>query len=174
VRYRNSYRNTLLWTVGAFFEKLLRDGDFSETTMIYTSDHGQNLHEDGSSGLYTHCGPEPVSDEGVVPLVVLEGGKSRLDWQHDLAHNHDRSSHFMIFPTLLKLMGYDRTAAEAQYGNSLDALSSDPGTFNVLFNARLRREPVWLPVERARISHAATSDGPNAVLPSSRFLATGK
>ena len=44
VLYRNSYRNTLLWNVGAFFETLLAKGDLSQTTLIYTSDHGQDLH----------------------------------------------------------------------------------------------------------------------------------
>lgn len=149
----------MLWNVGAFFDTLLRDSDLSRTTLIYTSDHGQNLHEDGSSGLYTHCEPEPVPAEGVVPLVVIEGrNASGIDWQRDLARNHDKSSHYMIFPTLLALMGYDRAAAAARYGQPLDAPSNDPGTFNILFNARLHREPVWLSVDRTRISQPLTSD----------------
>lgn len=163
VRYRNSYRNTLLWTVGAFFDTVLRNADLSNTTIIYTSDHGQNLHEDGSPGLYTHCGPDPLPAEGVVPLVVVEGNRaSGLDWQRDIARNRDRSSHFMIFPTLLTLMGYDRAASASRYGKPLTEASVDPGTFNTLFNARLNREPTWLPVDRRRISAPPESDGATA------------
>ncbi|WP_395397364.1 sulfatase-like hydrolase/transferase [Novosphingobium sp. BL-8A] len=164
VTYRNSYRNTLLWNVGVFFDLLLRHGNFADTTLIYTSDHGQNLHEDGSSGLYTHCDPAPVSQEGAVPLVVIEGkggsgrGGSGVDWRRDLAGNHDRSSHFMIFPTLLQLMGYDPVISKQRYGLPLDAPSIDPGTFNILFNARLKRQPVWVPLDRRRLIQPLSSD----------------
>lgn len=161
-RYRNSYRNTLLWTVGAFFDTVLRS-DLSETTLIYTSDHGQNLHEDGSAGLYTHCGPAPVPAEAVVPLIVIEGrNASRLNWPRDLTRNHDRSSHFMIFPTLLALMGYEQ---DARYGRPLNAPSADPGTFNTLYNARLNRDPKWRRVDLARIAPPPTSDGASAAIP---------
>jgi len=158
--YRNSYRNTLLWNVGSFFDKILRNSRLTDTTLIYTSDHGQNLHEDGSSGIYTHCDPAPVPEEGVVPLVVVEGRHaSGIDWHRDLASNHDRSSHFMIFPTLLKLMGYDAKASERFYGRALDDPSIDPGTFNILFNARLNRQPTWVKVEHAQIRQPPLSDG---------------
>jgi glucan phosphoethanolaminetransferase (alkaline phosphatase superfamily) len=179
VTYRNSYRNTLLWNVGAFFDTLLRHGDFTDTTLIYTSDHGQNLHEDGSSGIFTHCDPAPVAQEGAVPLVVIEGkgiagmngtgmsntgmsntgrAATRFDWQRDLARNHDRSSHFMIFPTLLQLMGYDPATSQKRYGLALNAPSADPGTFNILFNARLKRQPVWVRLDRSRLVEPLLSD----------------
>jgi glucan phosphoethanolaminetransferase (alkaline phosphatase superfamily) len=159
VRYRNSYRNALLWNVGAFFGTVLHHGELADTTLIYTSDHGQNLHEDGSSGLYTHCSPEPVPQEGVVPLVVIEGnGASGLDWNRHMSQNYDRSSHYMIFPTLLELMGYDRVASEVRYGRPLNAPSTDPGTFNMLFNARLSRQPVWLSIEPAKAIQPLSSD----------------
>lgn len=158
VRYRNSYRNALLWNVGAFFNTVLKQGDFADTTLIYTSDHGQNLHEDGSSGLYTHCGPSAVPAEGLVPLVVIEGGVAALDWDRDLARNRNRSSHFMIFPTLLKLMGYDPVASTARYGKPLDSPSTDPRSFNTLFNARLGRKPEWLVIDPARTALPLTSD----------------
>jgi hypothetical protein len=166
LRYRNSYRNAVMWNVGAFFDRLLRHGHFADTTLIYTSDHGQNLHEDGSAGLYTHCGPKPVPEEGVVPLVVIEGGNaSGIDWRRDIAHNRDRSSHFMIFPTLLELMGYGPAASEKRYGRPLNAPSLDPGSFNTLFNARLHRKPTWLTVDRTRIRQPLLSDSMTAAHP---------
>ncbi|MGB5724356.1 MAG: sulfatase-like hydrolase/transferase, partial [Parasphingorhabdus sp.] len=72
VLYRNAYRNTLLWNVGAFFDRLLGEADLTGSTIIYTSDHGQNLHERGGTGVVTHCSPDPQPEEGLVPLVVLE------------------------------------------------------------------------------------------------------
>lgn len=169
VLYRNSYRNALSWSVGGFFDIVLRQANLTGTTLIYTSDHGQNLHEDGSSGLYTHCGPSAVPSEGIVPLVVIEGGQaSGLDWRRDLQRNHNRSSHFMIFPTILELMGYDRAASQAAYGLPLDAPSIDSGDFNTLFNARLGRKPTWLPIAPALAIQPLATDGVQAALPSAR------
>ncbi|HEX8383363.1 MAG TPA: sulfatase-like hydrolase/transferase [Sphingomonas sp.] len=142
--YRNSYRNTLLWNVGAFFDRLLSRADASRATMIYTSDHGQDLHERGRRGVNTHCNVAPRPEEGMVPLVVIEGaGLRTLDWSRHHAGNVDRVSHYGVFPTLLALMGYDPGAVGPLYGPSLADRSTDPGTFNTTFNARLGREPIW-------------------------------
>ena len=159
VRYRNSYRNTLLWNVGAFFETLRNGADFSHTTMIYTSDHGQNLHERGNPGLSTHCSVDPVQEEGVVPLVVIDGNRgSSMDWHRDVAHNRNRSSHYMIFPTLLELMGYDPSAVEKRYGRALNEASHDPVSFNKLFNARLNRKPQWVTIDPASVVQPPRAD----------------
>ncbi|MEZ5743561.1 MAG: sulfatase-like hydrolase/transferase [Sphingomonadaceae bacterium] len=158
--YRNSYRNTLVWRVSAFFEEFLGKADLADTTIIYTADHGQDLHEDGSSGLYTHCGPDAVPVEGAVPMLVIEGAdRPTLDWEQHLASNHDRTSHYMIFPTLLALMGYDRAAAAPVYGAPLDAPSTDPGTFNKVFNARLNRQPEWVSIAPANRPMQAMNEG---------------
>src|SRR3546814_12920811 len=94
---------------------------FSHLTMIYTSYHGQNLHERGAPGLSTHCSVEPLQEEGLVPLVVIDGNRDlSMDWRRDVAHNHNRSSHYMVFPTLLELMGYDPSAVEKRYGRALN------------------------------------------------------
>lgn len=165
VRYRNSYRNTLLWNVGAFFKIVLEQADLSQTTLIYTGDHGQNLHEHDNPGVNTHCSPDPIREEGVVPLLVIEGkGASRIDWTKNLARNHGQTSHYMIFPTLLALMGYDTVSIQSQYGQSLDQPSNDPGTFNTLFNARLNRQPRWLAIEPTRAEPLLTSDTGPAML----------
>lgn len=163
-RYRNSYRNTLLWNVGGFFDRLLRDADLDRATVIYTADHGQDLHEHGGTGVNTHCGTDPVMEEGVVPLVVLEGeGPGTLDWAAGAAAGHDRSSHFRIFPTLLLLMGYDEAAVRRLYGDPLTAPSDDPMSFNIRFNARLGRAPDYRRIDLAAIARpdpARDRDGP--------------
>lgn len=157
--YRNSYRDTVLWNVGGFFRTLMDQADLSHATMIYTSDHGQNLHERGDPGLFTHCSGDPVQEEGVVPLVLLDGKDgSKRDWSRDLSRNRNRSSHYMIFPTLLKLMGYDPNAVEKLYGQALDTPSRDPASFNTLFNARLNRQPRWLVINPARVIQPPISD----------------
>lgn len=151
-QYRNAYRNTLAWNVGAFFDRLFAKADLRGTTILYTSDHGQDLHEDGRSGYTTHCTPEPRMAEGAVPLVVIEGGRgSGADWSRNLAANRDRASQYNVFPTLLALMGYPQGQVEPLYGRSLLQRTGDDGTFNARFYARLGKEPVWRPVDPARL-----------------------
>jgi glucan phosphoethanolaminetransferase (alkaline phosphatase superfamily) len=149
--YRNSYRNTLLWNVGAFFDRLLARADLQRATLIYTSDHGQNLHERGGAGVATHCASDPVPEEGLVPLVVIEGAPQTLDWRHGLAAAHDKASHYAIFPTLLALMGYPEQRIRALYGASLVGPPAPALSFNTRFNARLGRKPVWKTIDPVRI-----------------------
>ncbi|RYH11086.1 MAG: sulfatase [Alphaproteobacteria bacterium] len=160
IRYRNSYRNTLLWNVGEFFHRLLARVDLDRATIIYTSDHGQDLHERGNPGNNTHCGTkEPLQEEGLVPLVVFEGAKSRtLDWGRDLAANRNGMSHFRVFPTVLTLMGYDRAAMKPAYGAALDDPAKDDFSFNLTFNTRLGSKPKWRHIERNAIIAPPESD----------------
>lgn len=142
--YRNAYKNTVLWNVGEFFARVFAQADLSHALLIYTSDHGQDLHERGNPGLNTHCGGDPVEEEGLVPLVVISGsGLKTLDWQAQLPANKDRSSHYNIFPTLLQVMGYDLAGIEAVYGKPLSVPTGDDFTFNYRFNARLGAKPEW-------------------------------
>jgi glucan phosphoethanolaminetransferase (alkaline phosphatase superfamily) len=142
--YRNAYKNTVLWNVGEFFARVFAQADLSHALLIYTSDHGQDLHERGNPGLNTHCGGDPVEEEGLVPLVVISGSDLKtLDWQAQLPANKDRSSHYNIFPTLLQVMGYDLAGIEAVYGKPLSVPTGDDFTFNYRFNARLGAKPEW-------------------------------
>jgi lipid A ethanolaminephosphotransferase len=155
-RYRNAYRNTLLWNVGTFFDRVLGKADLSHTTLIYTSDHGQDLHERGQPGLYTHCSADPAPQEGAVPLIVIAGANQPgADWN---SVSGGERSHYQIFPTLLELMGYRHDAVSATYGPSLADPAHDPGTFNALFNARLNRKPVWIKVVPDKLPTPPRSD----------------
>ncbi|WJR31166.1 sulfatase-like hydrolase/transferase [Pseudomonas mosselii] len=152
VLYRNAYQNTVLWNVGEFFRRLFAEGDLSQAVVLYTSDHGQDLHERGNPGLNTHCDSDPVPEEGLVSLVVIQGeGLRTLDWQAHLPANRNASSHYNLFPTLLKLMGYDGTAVSALYGRSLDMPTDDPFTFNVRFNARLGAKPDFRHIDLGQV-----------------------
>ncbi|EJL01867.1 MULTISPECIES: sulfatase-like hydrolase/transferase [Pseudomonas] len=150
--YRNAYQNTLLWNVGEFFKRIFQQADLSNAVLIYTSDHGQDLHERGNPGLDTHCGGNPVAEEGLVPLVVIQGSQLQtLDWNAAWARNKDRSSHYNIFPTLLQLMGYDPAGIESAYGKSLAQPTDDDFTFNYRFNARLGAKPAWKHIDLGSI-----------------------
>ncbi|WP_210639584.1 sulfatase-like hydrolase/transferase [Pseudomonas sp. Tri1] len=152
--YRNAYQNTLLWNVGEFFKRIFQQADLRNAVLIYTSDHGQDLHERGNPGLNTHCGGDPVAEEGLVPLVVIEGAQLHtLDWRRAWAQNKDHSSHYNIFPTLLQLMGYEPAGIEAVYGKSLSQPTDDAFTFNYRFNARLGAVPEWKHID---LNHIVT------------------
>ena len=159
-RYRNSYRNTLDWNVGAFFDRLFERADLSNATLIYTSDHGQDLHERGRPGLTTHCASHPAMEEGLVPLVVIEGaGLDRIPWERNLAGNRNHVSHYQLFPTLLALMGYREEEVRPIYGESLIGPSHDAFTFNARFNARLGMAPDWQPIDLRRIRPLPADEG---------------
>lgn len=152
VLYRNAYKNTVLWNVGEFFARVFAQANLNNALLIYTSDHGQDLHERGNPGLNTHCGGDPVEEEGLVPLVVIQGRDLKtLDWSAQLAENKDRSSHYNIFPTLLQLMGYDLAGVETVYGKPLSVATGDEFTFNYRFNARLGAKPEWKHIDLGSI-----------------------
>jgi Sulfatase len=157
--YRNAYRNTIAWNVGAFFDRLFAKAKVGGALVIYTSDHGQNLHERGGLGKATHCTPEPIAEEGAVPLVVLDGkAPGQSVWEAAAKRARNTSSHYRIFPTLLNQMGYDRKAVKNAYGPSLDDDSTDPMTFNPYFNARLGRAPVWMKIDPEKIAKPSVLD----------------
>lgn len=153
--YRNSYRNTVAWTVGGFFDRLFAHARLRDALIIYTSDHGQKLHERGDSGTTTHCSVVPVAEEGAVPLVAIDASGR---WQAAAKRHFDASSHYRIFPTLLAAMGYDPVAVRRSYGETLDSTAPDPATFNGLFNARLGRQPMWVGVRRPALPAPPASD----------------
>lgn len=157
--YRNAYRNVIEWNVGAFFDRLFSAVDRSGAVLLYTSDHGQNMHESGEPGNATHCTPEPSIEEGVVPMVVIDGSKtSEVDWRSAALQNRNATSHYRIFPTILALMGYEPQAVRKAYGEGIDAPTPDKLLFNARFNARLGREPTWKLIDPAQIKALRQND----------------
>lgn len=156
--YRNAYRNTLSWKVGGFFDRLLASGSLHGATVIYTADHGQDLNERGGSGVHTHCSAHPVPEEGAVPLAVLTDSGSAAHWVAAARLNRDRASHYQLFPTMLALMGYAPDEVRAIYGDSLAAPLDDEMRFNILFNARLGRKPVWMAIDVESLARPPRGD----------------
>lgn len=159
LRYRNAYRNTLLWNVGAFFDLLLDGHDPARGVILYTSDHGQDLHERGQEGKATHCINDPAPEEGAVPLLVIDGTDSpRRPWADSAAKNRNGMSHFRVFPTILDLMGYDPAALKGSYGPTLLSPDADPMTFTINYFSALGKAPTWRKVVPEKLSTPPETD----------------
>lgn len=114
-RMINSYKNVIHWTVDTFFKKLHEQADLRDTLVVYTSDHGQNLLDDGIP--ITHCrANRPISEEAGVPLLLFsQDERLASDLRKAARLNQHRASAFQIFPTLLQVMGYDPVAVRETY-----------------------------------------------------------
>jgi glucan phosphoethanolaminetransferase (alkaline phosphatase superfamily) len=123
------YHLGVTWSVDGFFSELA-GLNLSDTLLIYTSDHGQNL-----GGGITHCSvsKDVSSNEASVPLFAETGDRSfeeRL--RQSAGWGFNKMSHFEIFPTLLIAMGYDEEWVRKFYGPSLlDKSSEVPRSFLV-------------------------------------------
>lgn len=117
-RMINSYKNAISWNVNNFFNELMRDGLLSDTVIIYTSDHGQNLLE---GGVATHCSRSSKSAyEALVPLLMVTENEAVYEIFDNVSKiNQDKVSHFNIFPTMIGLMGYPINQVEKDYFSSL-------------------------------------------------------
>ena len=135
--YRNSYRNALHWNVGTFFDRIFKDSDLSDAIIIYTADHGQNLHEKSNPAKGTHCATYPIIEEAIVPLVLIAGGNtSGKHWHASAVANKDKLTHSHIFPTLLSFMGYSSSKLTRRYGETMDGATPDRPSYliNVTFD----------------------------------------
>lgn len=126
----NSYMNGLRWSVDDWFKSLLSgSGNFKPYVIIYTSDHGQNIVDDGT--LATHCRPRANRFEGIVPMLVFSNEPAILErFKAAQVANYNKTSHFQVFPTLLRLAGYKASWVRSHYGVSL---SEPPGTLPEFF-----------------------------------------
>lgn len=160
VRYRNSYRNAVAWNVGGFFDRLFAAADLKNATILYTSDHGQDLHERHNPGNNTHCGTDNAAmEEGLVPLGIIESADATsLDWAKNLSVNHNASSDFRLFATALMLMGYDRNSVRDRYGVPLDEADKPAMAYNVDFSPLLGRKPRYRAIDVSSVVTPPVSD----------------
>jgi glucan phosphoethanolaminetransferase (alkaline phosphatase superfamily) len=126
----NSFMNGIRWSVDDWFKGLLSEsGDFRNYVIIYTADHGQNVVDDGT--LATHCRPRANRFEGIVPMMVLSNDAATLErFKMVQASNYNKTNHFQVFPTLIRLAGYNDSWVRSHYGASL---SEPPGTMPEFF-----------------------------------------
>lgn len=116
-RTLNTYHNALRWTVDEFWKKLLTTIHSSDSVVaVYTSDHGQNLQEEGLS--ITHASiMNTKAQEAEVPLLLWD--PAILLPQPFKPLSFSKYSHAAIFPTLLQLQGYSKEEVKERYGPSL-------------------------------------------------------
>lgn len=112
----NTYGNSILWSVDAFFKKLFPLTQGKDAIIIYTSDHGVTLLEKGRPIQDTDP-RNPLPYRANVPLLVFDGGLHK-EFFSNAAFNKDKLSHFSIFPTALFLMGYDSLQVTKLYGKN--------------------------------------------------------
>ncbi len=147
-RLLNSYRNAIAWSVDDFFEGLHQFVDLRRTLIVYTSDHGQNLLEDGS--VITHCRREnATAGEGVVPLFFMtEAQPLREQLMAGARLNFNGASHFQLFSTLIQIMGYDPAEVrEPLFPDLFHRLpTSEPmGSSPARCMGRFGQAPAWKP-----------------------------
>lgn len=114
----HAYAQAVRWSTDRTISRLIRDAEWNDATMIYTSDHGQNF----SPGRLTHCTTYPNVDpnESIVPLMVTSGNSSLQNRFRAVAQRYPgQATHFAIAPTLLELMGYEANDIQTRYEDSL-------------------------------------------------------
>ena len=126
----NSFMNGIRWSVDDWFKNLFSEsGSFKSFVIIYTSDHGQNIVDDGT--LATHCRPRANRFEGIVPMIIFSNDEAILEELKVVqVTSYDKTNHFQIFSSLLRFAGYNGSWGRTHYGASL---SDSPGTLPEFF-----------------------------------------
>jgi glucan phosphoethanolaminetransferase (alkaline phosphatase superfamily) len=130
--------------VDKFFQKFLEEVSLENAVVIYTSDHGQNLLDDGKP--VTHCRRIAVNlHEAVVPLMVFTNRTDlKKSFMRSALKNYNKASHFEIFPTLLILLGYEASAVKNRYHLSLfDKIDTPLGFTSGPISNRFGKDPTW-------------------------------
>lgn len=107
----NSYKNVLRFTVDHFLKKLYANLP-NGVSIIYTSDHGQSLQENGQT--YTHCKDE--IEQSLVPVLMF----SDHPWMKDIKSKYGKKgdpiiSHHQLFPSIVAIMSGNREYKHNQY-----------------------------------------------------------
>jgi len=124
---KNVYDNTILYTdhfLSQTIELLKRNQDKVDASMIYVSDHGESL---GENGIYLHAAPYAIapSAQTHVPMVMWFGHSTLEDASVDrscVAAKRDQPdlSHDYLFHSVLGLLGVTTT----EYQPALDLFHS--------------------------------------------------
>jgi lipid A ethanolaminephosphotransferase len=124
---KNVYDNTILYTdhfLSQTIELLKRNQDKVDTSMIYVSDHGESL---GENGVYLHAAPYAIapSAQTHVPMVMWFGNQTLDDASIDRSclaakQNQPDLSHDYLFHSVLGLLGVNTT----EYQPALDIFHS--------------------------------------------------
>ena len=119
----NAYANAVLYTdyfLSRVIDLLKRNSNAFETAMVYMSDHGESL---GENGLYLHGFPYFMAPDSQkhVPAVMWFGNTFKIDRESLRAKSQGSFSHDNLFHTMLGLMEVQTSV----YNKRLDILNSD-------------------------------------------------
>ncbi len=141
-----SYKNAIAWSVDGFFRELLPNIDLDRVLLLYTSDHGQNLWDDGTT-FWRHCDTNPPATELWIPLLAFTGNEQfRSALSASAARSPNQATHFDIFPTLLVAMGYNPQAVEATYGSNLLNIPAGRSRRFLIGDVNGRAYRVWIDI----------------------------
>lgn len=113
-KLKNTYCNCISWSVDEFFRKLYPATVDKDAIIIYTSDHGVTLLEQGKP--VQDIGPKnPSPLRATVPFLVFAGTSHPELFQFNEI-NKNKLSHFSIFPGTLFLLGYNKDQITQTYG----------------------------------------------------------
>lgn len=106
---RNVYDNAVHYNLETFFQTLLPEGKpLPHMILLYTSDHGETLQENGE--VWSHC--HDTSPEATVPLFLIGETEYKPDTNYQASHSN-------IFPTVLDLMNVPEDSRVKPYNYSL-------------------------------------------------------
>lgn len=127
-RMINSFCNGIRWNVDRFFQDLIPAIDLDdETVLLYTSDHGQSLHDKITKS--THCITLDPPSSSAAAAMFLMGGYSNKFFAGGVARKKNRVSHFQVFPSVLVFMGYAEQEVLQRYGDPLWINENKPRYF---------------------------------------------
>ncbi len=111
----NSYDSGIRYNLEAFFRVLVDDAELpKDTVIVYTSDHGQTLAEEGAT--WSHGNVH--RSEARVPLLLISGERLEVDTAY-------KASHSNLFATLLDLMEFPVSERTYPYALSLLQAQAD-------------------------------------------------
>jgi len=121
----NTYDNTLLYTDYLLSEmiKLLKDKSSYQSSLLYLSDHGESL---GENGIYLHGMPYAIAPkfQTHIPAIFWSNDESLMD----LARTHKKLklSHDNLFSTLLGYFDIKTSVYEVEYDLLNSKLKANP------------------------------------------------
>ena len=117
----NTYDNGIRFQVDEFFRVFVSETANQNYVMLYTSDHGQTLAENGQ--IYTHMKPDQEIVD--VPDFFVSGEKYSKKGLLDGIGPGIRVSHLNNFATLLDLMDVPMSLRARPYDKSIFALTEE-------------------------------------------------
>lgn len=143
------YANALRWSVDGFFATLMAKPLPGSTVLIYTSDHGQSLGENGALSSHGSADPSRVGEVDVPLFAVCSDEEEFRRLRCAAESAHGCHSHFSIVPSLLYFFGYDADWIRLHFGPSLT--DAPPSERLTLFGGRIT------PIPCRRSTSTATS-----------------